>query len=88
VPAAGEACIEEGLHHLDGGGGGDDAGAEGKDVGVVVFAGELGGDDPVGRAARIPGTLLAAMEIPTPEPQTAMPRSAFFEATRSPTALP
>jgi hypothetical protein len=88
VAAASEGCIQEDFDHFEGGGGGDDAGAEGKDVGVVVFAGELGGDDPVGRAARITGTLLAAMEIPTPEPQTAMPRSAFFEATRSPTALP
>jgi len=28
------------------------------------------------------------MEIPMPEPHIAMPKSAFFEATLSPTALP
>jgi hypothetical protein len=36
------------LHHFDGGLGGDDAAAEGQDVGVVVFAGEAGADYVVG----------------------------------------
>src|SRR6267142_6459389 len=51
VAASGEGCIEESLNHFEGGGRGDDAGAEGEDVGVVVFAGELGGDDIVGQGA-------------------------------------
>jgi hypothetical protein len=49
VAASGEGCAEESLHHFDRGSGGDDAGTEGEDVSVVVFAGELGGDDIVGK---------------------------------------
>ena len=44
VAAAGVGSGQEGLDHFEGGGGSDDAGAEGEDVGVVVFAGEAGGD--------------------------------------------
>lgn len=49
MAAAGEGRVEEGLDHFEGGGGGDDAGAKGEDVGVVMFAGELGGEDIVGQ---------------------------------------
>jgi len=40
---------QEGLHHFHGSFGGDDASAEGEDVGVVVFAGEAGGHHIVGQ---------------------------------------
>jgi hypothetical protein len=30
VAAASEGCLEESLHHFEGGGGGDDVGAEGR----------------------------------------------------------
>ena len=43
VAAASKGCVEESLDHFEGRGGGDDAGAEGQDVGVVVFAGEARG---------------------------------------------
>src|ERR1019366_4524896 len=38
------------------------------------------------RAARMPGTLLAAIDIPMPVPQTRMPKSALCAATSSATA--
>jgi len=88
VAAAGEGRVEEGLHHCQGSDGRDDACAEGEDVGVVVSRASRAVTMSWARAARMPGTLLAAIEIPMPEPQTAIPRSAFFEATRSPMALP
>ena len=49
VAPAGVRGVEKGLDHFECGGGCDDAGAEGEDVGVVVFAGELGGEDVVGQ---------------------------------------
>ncbi len=39
---------QEGLHHFEGGFRGDDAPAEGEDVGIVVFAGEARGHYIVG----------------------------------------
>jgi len=58
VASTGEGCIEESLDHFEGGGGCDDAGAEGEDVGVVVFAGELGGDDVVGQGGADAGNFV------------------------------
>jgi hypothetical protein len=49
VAAAGVRGGQEGLDHFEGNGGGDDAGAEGEDVGVVVFAGEAGGGYVMGQ---------------------------------------
>ena len=88
VAAAEISGGQESLHHFDGGGFRDNAAAESEDISVVVFAGEAWVVTSCARAARTPGTLLAAMEMPIPEPQTAMPRSACFETTRSPTAFP
>jgi len=89
VAAAQVGRGQEDLNHFDGGFAGDDAATEREHIGIIVFACEARGIRVMGEsAARMPGTLLAAMEMPMPEPQTAMPRSACFEITRSATALP
>ncbi len=57
---------------------------EREDVEVVVLAGQRrAGRVAECGAARIPGTLLAAMAMPTPLPHTRMPRSASPPATRA-----
>jgi len=58
--------------------------AEAQDVGVIVFAREMGRVTSCTTAARTPGTLLAAIEIPIPDPHTATPRSQSPEATLRP----
>ena len=52
-----------------------------EDVDVVVLAGQCGRRRIAIGAARMPGTLLAAIAMPTPLPQTRMPRSASPSAT-------
>jgi len=54
--------------------------AQGKNVCVVVFARAAGGHYVMGKGGTNARDLLAVMEIPMPERQTAMPRSACFEA--------
>ncbi len=89
VAASGEGCVEESLNHFEGGGGGDDAGAEGEDVGVVVLAGQLGGDDVVGQGGADAGDFVGGdgnTNARATDSDTEI--SLFREATRSPTALP
>ena len=88
VAAAGEGRVEEGLHHCQGSGRCDDAGAGGEDIGVVVFAGELGGDDVVGQGGADAGDFVGGDGNPNARAADSDTKSACFEATHSPTALP
>jgi hypothetical protein len=58
VAAAGEGCAEESLDHFDGLRAVDDASTEGQNVGVIVFAGELGGVDIVGECGADAGNFV------------------------------
>src|SRR6266436_7373667 len=80
VAASGEGCLEESLNHFEGGGGGDDAGAEGEDVGVVVFAGELGGDDVVGQGGADAGDFVGGDGNPNARAANSDTEISFFRS--------
>ena len=88
VAATGEGGAKKGLDHLDGLRAVDDASAEGKNVGVVVFTSEFSGVDIVGERSADAGNFVGRDGIPIPVPQMAMPNSSWWDVTRSPTALP
>lgn len=58
VAATGVGGGQEGLHHFDGLGAGDDAAAKGQHVGVIVFAGEAGGEHVMGEASTDSGDFI------------------------------
>src|SRR5438874_6413184 len=62
---------QENLHHGNGRFAGDDAAAKREHVRIVVFPRQACCIESCANAARTPGTLLAAMEMPIPVPQTA-----------------
>jgi hypothetical protein len=64
----------------------DDLRPDAQHVDVVVLDALVGRVDVVAGAARIPRNLLAAMEAPTPVPQTMIPRSASPLRTASHTS--
>ena len=57
------------------------------DLGVVVLAGQLRGLEFQASAARMPGTLLAAICSPLPEPPMTMPRLPGSASTARPVAM-
>ena len=88
VAATGEGRVEESLDHFEGSGGGDDAGAEGEDIGVVVLAGKLGRDDVVGQRGADAGDFIGGDGNANARAADSDTEISFFEATRSPTAFP
>ena len=80
-----EEGVDAGLGHVLA----DQARAEREDIGVIMLAGERGAESgSETRAQRQAGLRLTAIEMPMPEPQTAMPRSASPVATASASLAP